>query len=179
MRILGIAGWSGAGKTTLIVRLIPLLRARGLRIATIKHAHHGFDIDIPGKDSYEHRAAGAAEVIVVSPLRMAQVRELQGAAEPDLPSLLRRLGPCDMVLVEGFKHAPYRKLEVFRAGAGKPPRHPDDATIVAIASDVAFPGVTLPRVGIDDLPAIAELVLALAEPVGDVLERMLPDGAVA
>lgn len=179
MRILGIAGWSGAGKTTLIVRIIPLLRARGLRVATIKHAHHGFDIDIPGKDSYEHRAAGAGEVIVVSPRRVAQVQELLGEAEPGLPTLLRRLGPCDLVLVEGFKHAPYPKLEVFRTMSGKPPRHPDDPTIAAIASDIGFPGVNLPRVHIDDLPAIVELALAHAEPVDAVLRRIELDGAAA
>lgn len=179
MRILGIAGWSGAGKTTLIVRVIPLLRARGLRVSTIKHAHHGFDIDIPGKDSYEHRAAGAGEVIVVSSLRLAQVQELHGAAEPELPDLVRRLAPCDLILVEGFKREAYHKLEVFRTTSGKAPRYRDDPMITAIATDAELPGVALPRAHIDDLPAIAELVTRYAEPIDAVMKRAWADGAVA
>ncbi len=126
MRVIGFAGWSGAGKTTLIVRLIPELNRRGLSVSTIKHAHHNFDLDQPGKDSYEHRAAGAEEVLVASANRVALMRELRGAPEPSLAELLRLLKPVDLVLVEGFKRDPLPKIEVFRAANGKPPIYPDD-----------------------------------------------------
>ena len=115
MRVIGFAGWSGAGKTTLIVRLIPELNRRGLSVSTIKHAHHNFDLDQPGKDSYEHRAAGAEEVLVASANRVALMRELRGAPEPSLAELLRLLKNVDLVLVEGFKRDPLPKIEVFRA----------------------------------------------------------------
>ncbi len=124
MRAIGLAGWSGAGKTTLIVRLIPELNRRGLSASTIKHAHHGFDVDRPGKDSYEHRAAGAHEVLVASANRLALMRELRGAPEPSLADLLRLLEPVDLVLIEGFKRDPFPKIEVYRAANGKPPLHP-------------------------------------------------------
>ena len=177
MKILGIAGWSGAGKTVLITRLIPVLAARGLRVATVKHAHHEFDIDLPGKDSYEHRAAGAGEVIISSARRVAQIRELHGAPEPRLAALLRRLSPCDLVLVEGFKRETHPKLEVFRVANGRPPLHPEDASIVAIASDREFPEASIPRVHLDDIGAVADLVTAHAQPVAEVLQRLERDGA--
>ena len=126
MRVIGFAGWSGAGKTTLIVRLIPELNRRGFSVSTIKHAHHNFDLDQPGKDSYEHRAAGAEEVLVASANRVALMRELRGAPEPSLAELLRLLKNVDLVLVEGFKRDPLPKIEVFRAANGKPPLYPDD-----------------------------------------------------
>src|SRR6202162_3896727 len=126
MKVIGIAGWSGAGKTTLLTRVIPILAARGLSISTIKHAHHAFDIDQPGKDSHTHRLAGATEVLVGSANRWALVHELRGAAEPRLAPLLEKLSPVDLVLVEGYKRAPHPKLEVYRASIGKPLLHHDD-----------------------------------------------------
>src|ERR1700752_3461589 len=124
--VLGIAGWSGSGKTTLITKLIPLLAARWVRVATLKPAHHAFDVDQPGKDSYEHRKAGASEVIVSSARRWVQMHEVGDGAEATLPELLLKLSPCDLVLVEGFKSERHPKLEVFRESVGKSPLHPDD-----------------------------------------------------
>jgi molybdopterin-guanine dinucleotide biosynthesis adapter protein len=133
-RVLGIAGWSGSGKTTLITKLIPLLGSRGVRVATLKHAHHAFDVDTPGKDSYEHRKAGACEVIVSSARRWVQMHEVGDGAEATLAQLLARLSPCNLVLVEGFKTEQHPKIEVFRRAVGKTPLHPEDKRIVAIAS---------------------------------------------
>ncbi|MGU3537079.1 molybdopterin-guanine dinucleotide biosynthesis protein B [Methylobacterium sp. A54F] len=177
MRVIGLAGWSGAGKTTLLRRLIPALTGRGLRVATLKHAHHAFEIDRPGKDSFVHREVGASEVIIASARRWAQIHELGDAPEPGLAALLRRLSPCDLALVEGFKRERHPKLEVFRAANGREPLHPHDDRIVAVASDVAFPGLALPQVHLDDIPAIAEAVLAGAEPLHDVLKRLDADGS--
>src|SRR5579872_923776 len=126
MRLIGFAGWSGAGKTTLVVKLIPELNRRGFRVSTIKHAHHNFDLDQPGKDSHAHRAAGAEEVLVTSANRVALMRELRGAPEPPLSELLRLLKPVDLVLVEGFKRDLYPKIEIFRMSNGKPPLYPSD-----------------------------------------------------
>ncbi len=137
MRAIGFAGWSGAGKTTLIVKLIPELNRRGLSVSTIKHAHHNFDLDQPGKDSYEHRVAGAEEVLVASANRVALMRELRGAPEPSLAELFRLLKDVDLVLVEGFKRDPLPKIEISRAANGKPPLYPDDRNIVALISDLA------------------------------------------
>ena len=120
MKVIGIAGWSGAGKTTLLTRVIPRLTARGLRVSTIKHAHHAFDIDQPGKDSHTHRAAGATEVLVSSANRFALMHELRGQPELALGALLEKLSPVDLVLVEGFKRETHPKLEVYRAAVGKP-----------------------------------------------------------
>src|SRR3546814_9186396 len=120
MKVLGITGWSGSGKTTLLADLIPLLVAQGLRVSTIKHAHHDFDVDQPGKDSYRHRAAGASEVLISSARRFALMRELRGEPEPGLAELLARLTPVDLVLVEGFKREAHPKIEVSRADPGKP-----------------------------------------------------------
>lgn len=175
MRVIGLAGWSGAGKTTLLVRLIPILRARSLRVATVKHAHHAFDVDQPGKDSFRHREAGATEVIVSSRRRNVQIREVE--EEPRLPALLRRLGPCDLVVIEGFKRETHPKLEVYRHANGRPPLHPDDPRIVAVASDHPFPEAGRPVVPLDAVEAVADIVLARSEPLAAVLERLESDGA--
>lgn len=163
MRVIGLAGWSGAGKTSLLARLIPELGARGLGVSTIKHAHHRFDVDTPGKDSWLHREAGARQVLVSSAQRWALMTELRGAAEPELRELLGRLSPVDLVLVEGFKRDRHPKIEVHRAANGKPWLHPEDPAILAVASDVP-PPAELPRAGLDwapldDTRAIADLVL--------------------
>jgi molybdopterin-guanine dinucleotide biosynthesis protein B len=169
MRVIGFAGWSGAGKTTLIVKLIPELNRRGLSVSTIKHAHHNFDLDQPGKDSYEHRAAGAEEVLVASANRVALMRELRGAPEPSLGELLRLLKNVDLVLVEGFKRDPLPKIEISRAANGKPPLYPDDRNIVAVMSDGAGLVSGLPHAPIDDIAAAADLVLAQAKPLAEIL----------
>ena len=162
MRVIGLAGWSGAGKTTLIDRLIPFLAGRGLRVSTVKHAHHGFDVDQPGKDSWRHRQAGATEVLVSSGRRWALMHELRDEVEPDLPALLARLQAVDLVIVEGYKRMALPKLEVFRAELGKPPLHPADPWIVAIAATCAFPGCGLPCLDLADTAAIAAVLLAHA-----------------
>jgi molybdopterin-guanine dinucleotide biosynthesis adapter protein len=169
-KVIGITGWSGAGKTTLIVRLIPELARRGLRIATLKHAHHSFDVDQAGKDSYEHRKAGAGEVIVSSARRWVQMHEVGNGPEATLGELLQRLSPCELVLVEGYKGERHPKLEVFRLANGKSPLHPDDNRIVAVASDQPFPDASVPVVDLNDVAAIADLVVAQAEPLEQVLK---------
>lgn len=173
MRMIGLAGWSGAGKTTLIVKLIPFLRARGFTVSTVKHAHHAFDIDQPGKDSYLHREAGASEVLIASDRRFALIHELHGADEPCLAELLRRMSPVDLLLVEGFKRDAQAKIEVHRAAAGKPWLYPEDPSIVAAATD-AIEGVPahLPHAHLDDIEAIAGMTLALARPVEETLSRL-------
>ena len=165
MRVIGIAGWSGAGKTTLLAKLIPRLTARGVRVSTVKHAHHAFDVDQPGKDSHTHRMAGGTEVLVSSVNRWALVHELRGTGEPTLSDLLAKLAPVDLVIVEGFKHGAHPKLEIYRSGVGKPPLHPDDPHIVAVASDAPVASARVPVVGLDDVDAIADLMLARAAPV--------------
>ncbi len=164
MRVIGFAGWSGAGKTTLIVKLIPVLRARGFTVSTIKHAHHNFDIDKPGKDSYEHRSAGATEVLVASDQRFALMHELRGAPEPPLAELLGKLAQVDLVLIEGFKRDAHPKLEVHRAANSKPLLYPDDTQIKALVSDLADTDVPehLAHASIDDVEAVTTLVLRLA-----------------
>ena len=171
-RVLGIVGWSGSGKTVLITRLIPLLMQRGLSVATLKHAHHEFEVDQPGKDSYAHRLAGAREVIVSSARRWVQMHELTGEAEATLAQLLRRVSPCDLVLVEGFKTQRHPKMEVFRKALGMTPLHVHDARIVAVAADQAFPEARIPVVNLDDVGAIAELVCTRAEPLPAVLAAL-------
>jgi molybdopterin-guanine dinucleotide biosynthesis protein B len=168
MVIFGIAGWSGSGKTTLLVKLIPLLVARGLRVSTVKHAHHSFDLDTPGKDSHGHRMAGATEVLIGSAARYAIMHELRGAPEPTLDELIARLSPVDLVLVEGFKHGSHQKLEVWRSVTGKPPLWPDDPAVIAVASDAPVPGCTRPVLALDDVAAIAAFVAERAglAPVG-------------
>jgi molybdopterin-guanine dinucleotide biosynthesis adapter protein len=169
MRIIGLAGWSGSGKTTLLAKVIPRLVARGLEVSTLKHAHHGFDVDQPGKDSHTHRMAGAAEVLVSSAKRWALVHELRGEAEPALRALLEKLSPVDLVLVEGYKREPHPKLEVYRASVGKPLMHPDDPAIVAIASDAPLSAARVPVVDIDDIERVADLLIRHAAPIAAVL----------
>lgn len=159
MMLFGIAGWSGSGKTTLLARLIPALVARGITVSTIKHAHHSFDLDTPGKDSHTHRMAGATEVLVGSAARYALIHELRGAPEPTLDDLVARLSPVDLVLVEGFKRGRHRKLEVWRSVTGKPPLWPDDPAVVAVASDGPVPGCPLPVLDLDDAEAVAGFVI--------------------
>lgn len=163
MRLIGLAGWSGAGKTTLLTRLIPHLTGQGLRVSTLKHAHHEFDLDQPGKDSHRHRQAGAHQVLVASARRWALLTELRGAAEPPLAALLARLDPVDLVLIEGFKRERHPKIEVFRSANGKPWLHPDDPAIRAVAADAPPPG-GLPQAALDDIAGVAALVLRYAAP---------------
>lgn len=165
MKLIGLAGWSGAGKTTLLAKLIPHLTGRGLRVSTIKHAHHAFDVDTPGKDSYVHRMAGATEVLVASSARFALLHELRGAPEPELPDLLVRMQRVDLLIVEGFKQSPHPKLEVHRAANNRPPLWPELPGIVAVATDAMLPGCPHPIVHLDDIPAIAHLLLATAQDV--------------
>ncbi len=160
MKILGLGGWSGAGKTTLIENLLPELRARGLRVSTAKHAHHDFDLDRPGKDSYRHRQAGAEEVLIASAGRWALMRELRGKAEPSLADLLRHLTPVDLLLVEGFKSEPHAKLEIHRRDLGKPLLSKGDPSYLAILADRPLPEAELPVIPLDDLPAIVDFILA-------------------
>ena len=169
MRVIGLAGWSGSGKTTLLGKVIPRLVARGLKVSTLKHAHHGFDVDQPGKDSHSHRMAGATEVLIGSSARFALVHELRGAREPTVHDLLARLSSVDLVIVEGYKAAPLPKLEVYRAAVGKPLLHPDDDCIVAIASDVPLPQAELPVVSLDDIDKIADVMTVEAEPLEQIL----------
>jgi molybdopterin-guanine dinucleotide biosynthesis protein B len=158
MKTFGFAGWSGSGKTTLIEKLIPLFVQRNLRVSLIKHAHHTFDVDQPGKDSYRHRHAGAQEVLVTSSRRWVLMHELRGEQEPTFDEQIRHLSPCDLLLVEGFKHAPIAKLEVWRAQPGEALLHPNDAHIVAVASDQQL-DTRLPRLDLNDAPAIAAFIL--------------------
>ena len=164
MRLIGLAGWSGAGKTTLVRALIPLLRARGLSVSTVKQAHHGFEIDRPGKDSWVHREAGAAEVLVASPRRWALIHELREAPALTLPELLAHLGPVDLVLVEGFKRETHPKIEVRRDALGKPLLYPDDPHIVAVASDTPLADAPVPVVPLDDIATLATLATTHAVP---------------
>ncbi|KXB30184.1 molybdopterin-guanine dinucleotide biosynthesis protein MobB [Dechloromonas denitrificans] len=158
MKVFGIAGYSGSGKTTLLEKLIPALTARGLRVSVIKHAHHGFDIDRPGKDSYRHRAAGASEVLLSCNGRWALMHERRDEGEVSLNELLSRLAPCDLVLIEGFKQEPVPKLEVYRAENGKPPLFPARRDIIAIATDSQL-ATALPILPLNDIAAIADFVM--------------------
>jgi molybdopterin-guanine dinucleotide biosynthesis protein B len=168
MRIIGLAGWSGSGKTTLLTKVLPRLIARGIRVSTLKHAHHNFDVDRPGKDSFEHRSAGATEVLVVSGSRWALMHELRGAPEPVLPELLRKLADVDLILVEGFKRETFPKLEIHRAANNKPLLQGEDEWIVAIASDVPLPQAGVPVIDLNDIEGIADLLLARAIAVGEI-----------
>jgi molybdopterin-guanine dinucleotide biosynthesis protein B len=165
MRIIGLAGWSGSGKTTLIKKLIPRLIARGISVSTLKHAHHGFDLDQPGKDSFFHRTAGATEVIISSAKRWAILHELRAQPEWDMAALVRKMSPVDLVLVEGFKRDAFPKLEIHRIANGKPLIHPEDPRIVAVASDSALPQSKVPVVDLNDIEAIADLLLKHAVPI--------------
>jgi molybdopterin-guanine dinucleotide biosynthesis protein B len=158
MHVFGFAGFSGSGKTTLIEQLIPLFTGRGLRVSLIKHAHHTFDVDQPGKDSYRHRQAGAQEVLISSSRRWALMHELRGQAEPSLDALIERMSACDLLLVEGFKRAAMPKLEVFRKAVGEAPLHPHDAQIVAVATDAPMQA-PIPVLDLNQPAAICEFIL--------------------
>ncbi len=160
MNVLGLAGWSGAGKTTLLTALLPLLTAQGLRVSTIKHTHHGVDLDKPGKDSFRHREAGAHEVMVASAARWALLHEHDGP-EPSLDDLLARMTPVDLVLVEGFKSSPIPKLEVYRAALGKPPLWPGRDDILAVASDAPLPDCDRTVLALPDPAAVAAWLLGV------------------
>jgi len=159
VKIFGLAGWSGAGKTTLLEGLLAQFVARGLRVSTLKRAHHSFDVDMPGKDSHRHRAAGAVEVLVTSSIRWAQIHELRGEPEPDFDALVARMEPVDLLLIEGFKHHAHDKLEIHRPSLGKPALWPDDPHVVAIASDEPLAGASLPILPLGDAAAIAQFIL--------------------
>jgi len=167
MKVIGLAGWSGAGKTTLLTRVIPLLRGQGLSVSVIKHAHHSFDVDVPGKDSWRHRQAGAEEVLVSSAQRWALMHELRGAREPHLTELLKKLSRVDLVIVEGYKSEPHRKVEVHRAANGKPLLFPDDPGIAGLVSDVVVE-TDLPTVHLDDIASVAAMMRRLAIPIEDI-----------
>ena len=174
MKVIGLAGWSGAGKTTLLTRVIPHLLSQGLRVSVIKHAHHSFDVDVPGKDSWVHRQSGAVEVLVSSGNRWALMHELRGAREPRLPELLAKMSRVDLVIVEGFKSEPHRKIEVHRLANGKAMLFPDDPGVVGIASDAAVE-TSLPVAHLDDIPAIAAMMQRSAISVEEVLARSAPE----
>jgi len=158
MKTFGFAGWSGSGKTTLIEKLIPRFVARGLRVSLIKHAHHSFDVDTPGKDSYRHREAGASEILVTSSRRWVLMHELRGAHEPSFDEQVKRLSPCDLLLVEGFKFAPIPKLEVWRKETGEALLHPNDPHIVALATDAKVE-TRLPVLDLNDDAGVASFIL--------------------
>ena len=159
MKTFGFAGWSGSGKTTLIEKLILLFVKRGLRVSLIKHAHHSFDVDVPGKDSYRHRHAGAAEVLVTSSRRWVLMHELRGEKEPSFEDQVKHLSPCDLLIVEGFKFAPIPKIEVYRAQTGEGLLHPKDPHIVAIASDTKLETALL-QLDLNDHQGIAAFIVA-------------------
>ena len=167
MRLIGLSGWSGSGKTTLLTALIPALIARGSTVSTIKHAHHAFDVDKPGKDSFVHREAGAHEVLISSERRWALMREHRGAPEPTLQELLPHLGEVDLVIVEGFKREAHPKIEIHRAVVGKRLLYPNDPGIVALASDPEIPDAPIPHVSLNDIKAIADLVERHAVEIGE------------
>lgn len=158
MKVFGFAGYSGAGKTTLIEQLIPRFVMEGLRVSLIKHAHHDFDLDHPGKDSYRHREAGATEVFLVSRRRWVLMHELRGQPEPSLEEQLAHMSPCDLVLVEGFKYTAIPKIEVHRQVNGKPLIYPENGNIVALASDIRLES-PLPWIDLNDIDAIAAFIL--------------------
>jgi molybdopterin-guanine dinucleotide biosynthesis protein B len=158
MRIIGLAGWSGAGKTTLVTQLIPVFIARGLKVSTVKHAHKGFDIDLPGKDSHRHRTAGATEVFVASGIRWALVHELREEPELDLADIIPKLAPVDLLIVEGFKRHRHPKIEIHRPEVGKPLLHPDDDYIVAIVSNADLPEARVPVIPLDNVEKIADVM---------------------
>jgi molybdopterin-guanine dinucleotide biosynthesis adapter protein len=159
-RVYGIAGWKNSGKTGLVVRLVAELTARGYRVSTIKHAHHDFDIDRPGADSYRHREAGAHEVALVSGNRFAIMHEMRNEPEPSLDEILPRLAPCDLVLIEGYKREPVQKIEVRRREATRQaPLAPDDPHVAAIAADHPVTDSALPLFDLDDTAAIADFIV--------------------
>ncbi|MGA0596089.1 molybdopterin-guanine dinucleotide biosynthesis protein B [Enterovirga sp. CN4-39] len=178
MHVIGLAGWSGAGKTTLLAKLIPELTRRSISVSTLKHAHHAFDIDQPGKDSHTHRTAGATEVLISSSRRYALIHELRDEPEADLATLLGRLAPVDLVIVEGFKRSAHPKIEVHRVANGRPFLFPELPAIVALATDGELPAdLPMPAVHLDDTAGIANIVISHALPLGDVLRRLAASAA--
>jgi molybdopterin-guanine dinucleotide biosynthesis protein B len=163
MKVIGIVGWKNNGKTTLVVRLLEHLTARGYRVSTVKHAHHSAQLEEPGKDSHRHRMAGAAEVMLATSRRWVLFHELQGDSEPPLDELLGRMAPVDLVVVEGFKRFPHPKVEVHRQERATPLLAADDPSIIAVASDEPLPGLRIPVLDLDDVPAIAALILERLE----------------
>jgi len=175
MRVIGLAGWSGAGKTTLLERLIPALIARGVRVSTLKHAHHSFDVFPETSAAAEYRRAGAGQIMMVSPAGWALSRELLGGPEPGLPDLLARMARVDMVLIEGFKRWNHPKIEIHRAANGKPLLCHDDPAIAAIATDASIPGLAIPACHLDDIPAVADFAQYFAVSADDVEWRESPN----
>ena len=169
--VLGIAG-GRSGQDALLIRLLPLFTERELRVATVKHAHHDCDVDTPGKDSFEHRRAGASEVIISSARRWAQMHELVDEPEPTLGELLQRISPCDLILIEGFKTSPHPKLEVFRSALGKPALYRDDPQVLGVATDSPLSAPPPVSVDLNDSHAVAECVLNLAQPLRNVLATL-------
>ncbi len=160
MKIFGMVGWSGSGKTTLLKLLLPELIGRGFRVSTMKHTHHSVDLDQPGKDSYEHRMAGAEEVLITSSTRWALMHELRDSAEPDMDDLITRMTPVDLLLIEGFKHHRHDKMEISRGATGKPLICKDDSSIVAISSDQDHDDLGIPIIDLNDTAAIADFIIA-------------------
>lgn len=159
MRIFGVVGWKNSGKTGLMERLVSEITARGLKVSTVKHAHHRFDVDQPGKDSYRHREAGATEVLLVSARRWALMHEMRGEDEPPLATLLSQLADVDLVLVEGYKRDPHPKIEAHRTQTGQPLLAREDATVRAVASNAVLEGLTQPVFDLDDTTGVAEFIL--------------------
>jgi molybdopterin-guanine dinucleotide biosynthesis protein B len=159
MKVLGLAGWSGAGKTTLLAALIPELVRRGVRVSTMKHAHHAFDVDQPGKDSHVHREAGATEVLVASANRWALMHEHRGTPEPNSVELMQHMSQVDLLLIEGFKRETHDKLEIYREANGKPLLAAEDPHIVAILADGPVPQTKLPVIDLNDIGAIADIIV--------------------
>jgi molybdopterin-guanine dinucleotide biosynthesis adapter protein len=159
MKIFGLVGWSGSGKTTLLVKLLPELVARGVRVSTMKHAHHAFDVDKPGKDSYEHRAAGASEVLVTSANRWALMHENRGTPEPTIEELVQHMSPVDLLIIEGFKDHAHDKMEIYRAATGKSLIQPNDPLIRAVASDGPVEAATVPVLDLNDISGLADYIL--------------------
>ncbi len=158
-RVFGLAGWSGSGKTTLMRALIPALTERGLSVSTVKHAHHTFEIDKPGKDSYEHRSAGATEVLIASAERWALMHELRDTPEPTTEELIALMAPVDLVLIEGFKQERHDKIEVHRPAFGRPLLCSGDPRVVAVASDTPLEDLPVPRLDLNDSGTIADFVI--------------------
>jgi molybdopterin-guanine dinucleotide biosynthesis adapter protein len=180
MKVIGFSGYSGSGKTTLVEQLIARLRLAGQRVSVVKHAHHDFDIDHPGKDSHRHREAGAFEVVIASNRRLAKIREFELHSDPTVHQLIAELYDCDWVLVEGFKHADVLKIEVWRADTGKPVQYPHDPFVVAISTDSAdrLPEPTgLPLLDLNDPDAVVKFLLA--EPARYEYRSLLDDGIAA
>lgn len=159
MRVYGVVGWKNAGKTTLMERLVAEIAGRGFSVSTVKHAHHAFDVDHEGKDSWRHRQAGAREVLVSAAQRWALMGELRGAPEPPLEDLLAKLSPVDLVLIEGYKRDRHFKVEAHRAVTGAPLLAREDPTVRAVATNDPVEGLSVPLLPLDDVAAVADFIL--------------------